>query len=58
MRFNDYAKDCAKSSNCPLGTDPAKAVDAYHNLVYPLVDQNNPMISKPARTSDPPRAEL
>jgi pimeloyl-ACP methyl ester carboxylesterase len=51
--FNDYAKDCAKSSNCPLGTDPAKAVDAYHNLVYPLVDQNNPMISKPARTRDP-----
>src|SRR6202167_1275897 len=50
--FNDYAKDCAKSPTCPLGTDPAKAVDVYHNLVYPLVDKNNPMISKPARTKD------
>lgn len=51
--FNDYAKDCAKSPTCPLGTDPAKAVDAYHRLVYPLVDKNNPMVSKPARTKDP-----
>ena len=27
--FNDYAADCAKSPTCPLGTDPAKAVDVY-----------------------------
>jgi pimeloyl-ACP methyl ester carboxylesterase len=26
--FNDYAADCATSADCPLGTDPAKAVDA------------------------------
>ena len=25
--FNDYAADCAKQPTCPLGTDPAKAVD-------------------------------
>jgi pimeloyl-ACP methyl ester carboxylesterase len=51
--FNDYAKDCAKSPNCPLGTDPAKAVDAYQRLVNPLVDKNNPMIGRPAPTTDP-----
>ncbi|MDI3313738.1 MAG: alpha/beta hydrolase [Mycobacterium sp.] len=44
--FNDYAADCARSPQCPLGTDPAKAVDAYHRLVDPLVD-------KPGKTSDP-----
>jgi pimeloyl-ACP methyl ester carboxylesterase len=44
--FNDYAADCAKSPDCPLGDDPAKAVDAYHGLVDPLVD-------KPASTADP-----
>ncbi len=44
--FNDYAKDCAASPGCPLGTDPAKAVDAYHSLVDPLAAQ-------PAPTSDP-----
>jgi pimeloyl-ACP methyl ester carboxylesterase len=51
--FDDYAKDCAKSATCPLGTDPAKAVDVYHNLVYPLVDKKNPTRSNPARTRDP-----
>lgn len=44
--FNDYAADCAKSPDCPLGTDPAKAVDVYRDLVFPLVD-------KPAKTKDP-----
>jgi pimeloyl-ACP methyl ester carboxylesterase len=44
--FNDYAADCAKQSDCPLGTDPAKAVEVYHGLVDPLV-QN------PAPTHDP-----
>lgn len=44
--FDAYAADCAKDSDCPLGTDPAKAVDAYHDLVNPLVDQ-------PAPTDDP-----
>jgi pimeloyl-ACP methyl ester carboxylesterase len=44
--FNDYAADCATQSSCPLGTDPAKAVSVYHDLVDPLVD-------KPAPTKDP-----
>lgn len=44
--FNDYAADCAKDPSCPLGTDPAKAVEVYKTLVDPLV-------SKPAKTDDP-----
>jgi len=44
--FNDYAADCAKDPDCPLGTDPAKAVDKYRSLVNPLVD-------KPITTRDP-----
>jgi pimeloyl-ACP methyl ester carboxylesterase len=44
--FNDFAADCAKSPNCPLGSDPAKAVDVYKSLVEPLVQH-------PAKTKDP-----
>ena len=44
--FNDYAADCATESECPLGTDPAKAVDVYRSMVDPLVE-------KPAETKDP-----
>jgi len=44
--FDDYAADCAKSPDCPLGTDPAKTVAVFHSLVNPLVD-------KPASTDDP-----
>ena len=44
--FDDYAADCAKDKHCPLGTDPAKAVDVYRSLVDPLV-------AKPVRTKDP-----
>ena len=44
--FNDYAADCARSSDCPLGTDPAQWVNSFHQLVDPLV-------IKPAPTSDP-----
>lgn len=44
--FNDFATDCAKDSNCPLGTDPTKSVAVYRDLVDPLV-------STPAKTSDP-----
>jgi pimeloyl-ACP methyl ester carboxylesterase len=46
VAFNDYAADCAKSPDCPLGTDPAKAVDVYKSLVEPLVEN-------PAKTKDP-----
>jgi pimeloyl-ACP methyl ester carboxylesterase len=44
--FDNYAADCAQSPDCPLGTDPAKAVDEYKSLVEPLVDH-------PAETRDP-----
>ena len=44
--FNDYAADCAKQPDCPLGTDPAKAVEVYKSLVDPLVEN-------PAKTDDP-----
>jgi len=43
--FNDYAADCARSSDCPLGTDPAQFVARYHQLIDPLV-------ARPAATSD------
>jgi pimeloyl-ACP methyl ester carboxylesterase len=35
--FDNFAADCAKNANCPLGTDPAKATDVYKSLVEPLV---------------------
>ena len=44
--FDDYAADCAKESTCPLGTDPAKAVDVYRSMIDPLVED-------PAQTTDP-----
>ena len=44
--FDDYAADCAQSAGCPLGTDPAQFVNRFHDLV-------NPLVNKPAYTSDP-----
>lgn len=44
--FNNYAADCANAPDCPLGTDPAKTNDAYHDIVDPLVEH-------PAKTKDP-----
>ncbi len=44
--FDNFAADCTNSPDCPLGTDPAKAVDVYKSLVEPLV-------KKPAKTKDP-----
>lgn len=44
--FDDYAADCAKSTGCPLGTDPAQFVARYHQLIDPLAH-------RPAATSDP-----
>ena len=44
--FDDYAADCAKDTDCPLGTDPAKSVAVFTDLVDPLV-------TNPARTKDP-----
>jgi pimeloyl-ACP methyl ester carboxylesterase len=44
--FDNFAADCASSPDCPLGPDPAKAVDVYKSLVDPLV-------KNPAKTKDP-----
>jgi pimeloyl-ACP methyl ester carboxylesterase len=44
--FNEFAANCATAPDCPLGTDPVKAVDVYHSLVDPLVNH-------PAATADP-----
>jgi pimeloyl-ACP methyl ester carboxylesterase len=44
--FNDYAADCARSADCPLGTDPNQWGNRYHQLIDPLV-------TNPAHTSDP-----
>jgi pimeloyl-ACP methyl ester carboxylesterase len=46
LAFNDYAADCAQYVDCPLGQDPAKWVDRYHQLVDPLV-------TTPGHTADP-----
>ncbi|MFD6159530.1 alpha/beta hydrolase [Nocardia sp. NPDC060256] len=35
--FDAYAADCAKTPDCPLGTDPKKANDNYRALVKPLI---------------------
>jgi pimeloyl-ACP methyl ester carboxylesterase len=43
--FDNFAADCARSPDCPLGTDPAKATEVYKSLVDPLV-------KKPAKTRD------
>jgi len=44
--FDDYADDCTSGSNCPLGTDPDRAVAEFRALVDPLID-------RPATTDDP-----
>jgi pimeloyl-ACP methyl ester carboxylesterase len=42
MAFDDYAADCASSTDCPLGQDPSQFVARYHQLVNPLVQQPGP----------------
>lgn len=44
--FDAYAAACAQEADCPLGTDPARAVERFRALVDPLWD-------KPATTDDP-----
>lgn len=40
--FDVYASDCAKSPDCPVGTDPSRAVAAFRELVNPLIAQPFP----------------
>ena len=58
VAFDNFAKDCAKSPTCPLGTDPAKAVDVYHHLVYALVDKKHPMRRQAGTHQRPPGPQL
>ncbi|MBJ8343144.1 alpha/beta hydrolase [Antrihabitans sp. YC2-6] len=44
--FDEYVADCVTKPTCPLGTDPAGAIQAYRALVDPLVE-------KSAATEDP-----
>ena len=44
--FDEFASDCAQTDTCPLGTDPAQAVEQFRSLVDPLID-------RPAETTDP-----
>ncbi len=44
--FTTLATECAAGADCPLGPDPARAVEAFHALVRPLQD-------RPAPTADP-----
>lgn len=44
--FDAYAADCVRHPDCPLGTDPAQAVQWFRELVNPLWD-------KPVATTDP-----
>ncbi|QIS09177.1 alpha/beta hydrolase [Nocardia arthritidis] len=44
--FDAYAADCAKSPDCPLGTDPKQTTDAYRKLVLPLMERPAPTADK------------
>ncbi|HET9254064.1 MAG TPA: alpha/beta hydrolase [Pseudonocardiaceae bacterium] len=36
--FDAFAAWCAIQGDCPLGPDPAKATEAYHQLTWPIID--------------------
>ncbi len=42
QNFDKLAAACATSEDCPLGTDPAKAAEAFQKLVQPLIDKPVP----------------
>lgn len=44
--FDAFAENCATGEDCPLGADPAAAVERFRSLVDPLID-------RPAATDDP-----
>jgi hypothetical protein len=46
--FDNMAAFCAKSPNCPLGTDPKEAAAVFQQLVQPLID--NPLTTANGRT--------
>ncbi|NLG55939.1 MAG: alpha/beta hydrolase [Rhodococcus sp.] len=46
LAFDAFVADCTSLPDCPLGSDPAQAVDRFRDLVDPLIDT-------PAETTDP-----
>ncbi|WNJ58266.1 alpha/beta hydrolase [Nocardia seriolae] len=46
--FEDYATSCAKSADCPLGTDPKLATQKFRELALPLLD--HPVPTSKSRT--------
>lgn len=48
--FDEMAAACAAAPDCPLGTDPAAAVENFQNIVRPLIE--NPIIASDGRKVD------
>lgn len=46
--FDNMAAFCARSPDCPLGTDPAQATAAFQQLLQPLIDR--PIVTAEGRT--------
>lgn len=45
--FDNMAAFCARSPDCPLGTDPAQATAAFQQLLQPLIDK--PLVTADGR---------
>ncbi len=43
LAFDNFAKDCAKKPDCPLGTDPAQATARFQAIMRPLIDRPVPV---------------
>jgi len=48
--FEQMATDCATRPECPLGLDPARATQAFQDIVRPLLDRPLPTANGPAFT--------
>jgi pimeloyl-ACP methyl ester carboxylesterase len=48
--FDDMAVDCASKPDCALGTDPSRAVEVFHSIARPLIE--NPIVTAEGRRMD------
>ncbi|MEQ3554467.1 alpha/beta hydrolase [Pseudonocardia nematodicida] len=48
LAFDNFARDCTTRPNCPLGTDPDRATEAFQAIMQPLLD--NPVPTGDGRT--------
>lgn len=48
--FDDMAVDCASTAGCALGTDPSRAVEVFHSITRPLIE--NPIVTADGRRMD------